>query len=462
MKRPSVTRAAQGVLIVIASDRPSRRRVLKTAAAAAALPLVHIRTAGAAGKLNIGLWDHWVPGANDVMQKQVNTWAEKNKVEVTLDFITSSGNKLLITGAAEAQAGSGHDVMHMSNWDIGNFSPALEPVDDVVKALTDKYGSYSTISEYLGKSDGHWRAVPSSTGTLNLTTAGRISLLKKHAGIDLLSMYPAHQTDGKAAEGWNYEAFLHAAEACHKAGVPFGLGLGQTGDSTNNTGIIYAAFGAELVNAKGEITADSPNVRTMLEYSQKLVKFFPEDTVSYDDASNNRALISGKSALIMNPPSAWAVAKRDAPEVAADTWHFPCPVGPKGRYIPYNYSYYGTWAFGKNKTAAKELITYLQQREQVEARCVASEGYDIPPLVSMSDFKVWEDVAPPKGTVYNYPIRPWHNALPNITAYPAPRDIAVQMYNRGTHPTLLAKLKSGQTIDQAIAWVKNELEGFIR
>ena len=50
-----------------------------------------------------------------------------------------------------------------------------------------------------------------------------------------------------------------------------------------------------------------------LEYAQKLVKFLPADAVSFDDASNNRALISGKSALIFNPPSAWAVAKRDAP-----------------------------------------------------------------------------------------------------------------------------------------------------
>src|ERR1700712_2914079 len=83
----------------------SRRRAVKLGAAAAALPLVHIRTAGAAGKLNIGFWDHWVPGANDVMQKQVNIWAEKNKVEVTIDFITSSGNKILITAAAESQAG---------------------------------------------------------------------------------------------------------------------------------------------------------------------------------------------------------------------------------------------------------------------------------------------------------------------------------------------------------------------
>jgi ABC-type glycerol-3-phosphate transport system substrate-binding protein len=106
------------------SSRPvTRRRALKFAATAAALPLVHIRTADAAGKLNIGLWDHWVPGANDVMQKQVTAWTEQNKV----DFITSSGNKILITAAAESQAGDGHDFMRMYNWDVGNFAAKLGP-----------------------------------------------------------------------------------------------------------------------------------------------------------------------------------------------------------------------------------------------------------------------------------------------------------------------------------------------
>ncbi len=440
--------------------RVTRRHALTLAATA--LPLVHIRTAGAAGKLNIGFWDHWVPGANEVMQKQVDAWANKNKVDAQVDFITSTGKKIQLTAAAESQAGTGHDFIQLYNWDIGNYSDKLEPVDDVVKELSGKYGEYGKISEYLAKIDDKWVAVPSSTGTLNLTMCGRISMLKKYAGIDVVKMYPAGPADPKLSEDWTYDAFLRAAQACHKAGFPFGLGLGTTDDSTNNTGVMYAAFGAEMVNAKGEITVDSPAMRSFLEYCQRLVKFFPPDAVSYDDASNNRALISGRSALIMNPPSAWAVAKRDAPEVAADTWHFPCPVGPKGRFIPYNYSFYGTWKFGKNKSASKELIHYLQSREQVEGRCIASAGYDIPPLTSMSDFKIWEEVDPPKGTVYNYPIRPWHHAQPNITAYPAPRDIAVQMFNRGTHPTMLSKLFSGESIDGAIKWAKNELEGFIR
>jgi len=304
--------------------------------------------------------------------------------------------------------------------------------------------------------------VPSSTGNLNLTCCGRISMLRNFAGIDIVAMYPAAKSDPQAAQGWNYDAFLQAAEACHKARYPFGLGVGQTSDSVNNTGIIYSAFGAQLADARGEITVDTPAVHAVLDYARKLGRFLPPDAASYDDASNNRALISGKSALIMNPPSAWAVAKRDAPRIAEDCWHFPSPAGPKGRFIPYNYCFYGAWSFGTNKTAAKELIHYLQDRPQVEERCIASEGYDLPPLASMSDFEIWSQVNPPKGTTYNYPIRPWHDSRENITGYPAPPDIAAQMYARAIHPTLMAKVIAGQSNKDAVAWAKGELEGFIR
>src|SRR5271165_5054694 len=124
-------RLAKGVLMPKITEI-TRRSAVKLGAAAAALPLVHIRTAGAAGKLNIGFWDHWVPGANDVMQKQVNVWADKNKVEVTADFITSSGGKLQLTPAAETQAKAGHDVMTFVTWDVQNYADSLKPLHLVI------------------------------------------------------------------------------------------------------------------------------------------------------------------------------------------------------------------------------------------------------------------------------------------------------------------------------------------
>jgi hypothetical protein len=444
------------------SRQVSRRSALKVGAAAAALPLVHIRTAGAAGKLSIGLWDHWVPAGNDVMRKQVQEWADKNKVDVTADFITTVGNKNLLTIAAEAQAKTGHDVQTFPTWEILNHTDALDPVDDVVQKLSGEIGDPNSVCSYLGKVKGHWLGVPVSTGSQTKPPCARISVMKDKAGLDVVAMYPAKEGSAPGADQWTYDTMLTAAEACAKANMTFGIGLGTTTDSVDFAGALFRAYGAALVDSEGNIKVDSPEVHAVLEYAQKLVKFLPKDAVSYDDASNNRALISGQSALIFNPPSAWAVAKRDNPSVAQDCWTFTAPSGPKGRYVPYLPYFMGLWSFGQNKSAGKELIAWLQARPQVEARDNAVSGYDLPPYSKLNDLKVWEEVEPPKGTVFNYPIRPWHKAEPSIAASEASPDVAVQIYNRGTMPTMMAKLQSGQSIKEVVAWAKDELEGFVR
>ncbi|HEX4369239.1 MAG TPA: extracellular solute-binding protein [Rhodopila sp.] len=439
------------------------RRHAMLAAGAAALPLVHIRTAGAAGKLAVGFWDHWVPDGNAIMQKQVNAWADKNKVDVQVDFITGNGNKLLMTGVAEAQAKTGHDIMTFLNWDMYNVAASLAPVDDVMGRLIAKYGASSATAEYLAKVKGHWMAVPTSSGDQTKPPCARISLMKKY-GFDVQAMYPVkpEMTDG--ARNWTYDTFLKAAEAAHKDGMTFALGLGSgtNTDGIDQVGAMFRAYGAALIDSEGTVQVKSEAVHQVLEYAQKLVKFIPDDAVSFDDASNNRALISGKSALIFNPPSAWAVAKRDAPAIAADCWTFSAPSGPKGRYVPTATFFWGIYNFSQNQGAAKELIEYLMQREQVEGRTNVVEGYDLPTFSSMNDFKIWETVGPPTGTVYNYPIRPWHDAKPNITASEASPDIAVQVYQRAVHTNMLARLKNGQTIPQVVAWAQDELEGFTR
>jgi len=443
--------------------RITRRNALKLGAAATALPLVHIRTAGAAGKLSLALWDHWVPAGGPALKKIVDAWAAKNKVEVELDFLTSIGSKINITMAAEAQAKTGHDVYAFDSWTVQQYGDSLDPMDDVMKPLIAKYGKLGRVYEYLGVANGHWLAVPVGWGSAPLPPVGRISLLKKFCDVDVQKWFPAHESTPDASKDWTYDKQLKMAEQMFKNGYPIGLGCGSGSTDANQTwGATFGAFGADLVNAKGEITVESDNVMAVMEYCQKLVKFMPPDAVSWDDASNNRALISDKAAFIWNPPSAWAVAKRDAPQVAEDTWHFSTPRGAKGRLVPHRPYFWGIWKFAQNKTAARELIAYLSQREQVEYLTTAVVGYDIPPFQSMYDFKVWSDVEPPKGTIYNFPVRPWHDAeyyIPGSSALP---EIAVQIWNRYVMPGMVARLMSGQTIKQSIAWAKDELQGFVR
>ncbi len=441
-----------------ATKRPGRRRVLKLAAATAALPLVHIRTAGSAGKLTVVVPDHWVPGGNVAMRKQIEAFADEHKVEVQADFLQGATNRSTL--AAEALGKAGHDVQNFPVWESHNNIDFLDPVDDVMGGLIGQYGPTNEICEYLARQKGHWRAVPISTMSLYYCALGRISQLKQ-AGLDIQAMYPAHADGSPLAAGWTYDKFLATAETCHRMGVPFGIGLGVTGDTVNWIGQMFASFGAELIDRNGKLQLGSDAVRQVLEYAARLVRVVPDNAVAYDDASNNRAFISGKSALVFNPPSPWAVALRDSPAVAEDTWVFPAPAGPAGRFESYATNFWGIWTFAKNKSAAKAFITYMSQRERIEARCIATIGYDIPPFASMSDFPIWDQVGPPPGMCFNYPLRPIHKARPHIAMSPAPPEIAVRAYNRGTIGTMLAKLRDGQTVPQVIRWAGDELSGFI-
>lgn len=437
-----------------------RQFVAATAMSSAALITApYVRGAYAAGKLSIGFWDHWVPGANKASTDLVNEWAAKEKVEVSIDYITSVGKKIELTVASEATAKSGHDVLAMPTWWPHAYAESLEPVNDVMEPLIKQNGEVNGTVKYLGQSGGKWLAVPSTIGSQIKGPCSRIDLMKKHAGIDVQEMYPAGSKPN--ADNWTMETFLKAAEACQKAGFPFGIGLGETTDSVDTAGAIFQSFGGHLVDEKGNVTVKTDGVRQALEFYKKLIAVLPPDAAAWDDASNNKWLISGKGALIMNPPSAWAVARRDAPQVAEQCWTHGFPSGPKGRFAPYLPYFWGIWNFGKNKEAGKSLLTHLSQPTSIEKFVVASGGYDLPAYANLTTFKTWQEEGPPKGTLYHYP-NPFNHQTLSIAASPAPPKVAQQIYAQATLTKMALRYAQGEKMEATLAWAEGECEGFMR
>src|SRR5947209_7270840 len=143
-----------------AGMRTTRRRVLQSAAASVvAMPFVRpfVHGAHAAGKLSVGFWDHWVPGANEPLDKLCRECAAN-----------------------------------------------LEPVDDIMAELIKEHGPVNSGAEYLGKQDAHWVAVPTSYGSTLSPPCARIDLMKEIAGLDVTKMYPAGAPpDKELTEKWN-------------------------------------------------------------------------------------------------------------------------------------------------------------------------------------------------------------------------------------------------------------------
>ena len=255
--------------------------------------------------------------------------------------------------------------------------------------------------------------------------------------------------------------FLKAAEACQKGGVPFGIGLGETSDSVDTAGAFLLAFGGQLIDASGKITVKSDPVRQWLEFYKKLMAFLPSDVPAWDDGSNNRWLIAGKGALIMNPPSAWAVAKRDAPQVAEQCWTHGFPVGPKGRFAPFLPYFWSIWNFSKNKSAAKSVLVHLSQPASVEKLVAASGGYDLPAFEKLTTLKTWAEEGPPKGTLYHYP-NPHNHQVLSIAASPAPPKIAQQVYTQAVLTKMCVRHFQGEAMEKTLAWAESECEGYMR
>src|SRR5262245_31442422 len=196
--------------IMRTSPQTRRRFLTSTAATAAALAMPYVRGAHAAGRLSIGFWDHWVPGGNNASKALCEEWAAKEKVDISIDYITSQGNKNLLTIAAEAQARSGHDIFAFPTWEPQAHAKDLEPVDDIMTELVKDNGKVNPTVEYLARANNKWVAVPATVGSQIKGPCSRIDLMKKHAGIDVQALYPAGAPP--QAEAWTLDALLKAAE----------------------------------------------------------------------------------------------------------------------------------------------------------------------------------------------------------------------------------------------------------
>ena len=440
----------------------TRRQFLKTAgagAAALALPTFW-RTTGAKPALQLGLWNHWVPGANPMSQKIIEGWGAKNNVEVKIDFIGSGD--ALPKAAAIARAGVGPDIFAFILFDSGLHADKLIPCNDLMDRLQKKYGETTAVAKYTLLHDGKWIGVPISIGSHTDVMQTRISLFKEHCGLDVTELFPtdeAKRDQARVRKEWTYTNFLAMAKKLHAADVPFGGAISECNDSCNWLHPLFAAHGSLAMDEKGEITLESDATLAALEYVVELSQYIPKGVYGWDDASNNRHIISGKGGAIFNPPSSWAVAVKDARPIGADIWHHDVPFGPKGAFRGAKQYNWCVWQHCKEPKAAMDLMEYMFEPENTYALIEASRGYDQPAFPKLYGAPTYANAAPPKGTLYNYTPRGEETMM--AVGMPAPAVFAVKMWTKRFLPVMCAKAASGELKPKdAVKWAVGQLEDY--
>src|SRR6266478_8100580 len=222
-------------------------------------------------QLSLLRWKYLVQSEDDAFMALLDAFTNATGVKVTV--ARESFEDIPPKASVAANTNAGPDLF----WGLYSL-PHLFPqkcldVSDVANYLGKKYGGWAPSAEAYGKSKGKWIAIPVAvTGAL---INYRISAAEK-AGF---KEFP------KDAGG-----FLEFCKALKKNNTPAGFALGHaSGDA--NTWLHWALWGhgGYLVDKNDKVIINSPETAKALEYVKALYETFIPGTVSWNDASHNKA-----------------------------------------------------------------------------------------------------------------------------------------------------------------------------
>jgi multiple sugar transport system substrate-binding protein len=342
----------------------SRRDFVKVAGvgglAALAASLGAKQVHAAPKTLRIAQWSHFVPAFDDWFDnKFTKEWGEKHDVKVIVDHIGAT--ELRPRAAAEAAAGKGHDL-----YKFGDPPPAYEDqvIDhaEIIQECERRRGKYielakkSTYNPKTGKYFGFSDNFVPDPGNY------RKDLW------DAVGMVPDTWDDVRVA----------GRKIKKKFGNPVGIGLSQEIDTNMAMRAIMYSYGSTVQDAEGRVVINSKNTIEAVKFVRALYReTMTPEVFTWDPASNNRFLISGKGSYILNAISALRTAQKVNPDVAKKLFLWKTPQGPVRRQgLEHVMGVYVIWKFAKEKELAKQfLVDYIDNFEQAFE---ASEFYDFP------------------------------------------------------------------------------------
>ncbi len=426
--------------------RLSRRTFVKGAAAAAgAVGLAGIHGMLQAGqapaypkgtKLHLLTRMNFVEPADKVFLAQGEEFAKLAGVEVLIERIGE--NDVQPRAAAAIVAQSGPDIIHFQNNFPHLMAKGLADVSDVAEALGKAQGGYWELFKadaFVGK---QWLGVP------HACVANCINYREdwlKEAGF---SKFPD-----------TYEEYREVGKKLKSMGHPVGQAFGHSVNDPNFWCYPYVwAFGAYEVEKDGKTVAiNKKGTLDALKLNLAMWKdMFDEGGLSWDDASNNRAFLSGAISATSNAASIYYVARQKFPEIAQNMNHAPNPRGPAGRFYRVATEHSSVMKYSKNQKLAKEFIAWYMDKKQYEPWFVALESLYIPPTKMWYDHPSW--TTDPKRTLFRDTIKDartlGYAGPPSAKASEAlVKYIIVDMF---------AKTLQGTSPEEAVAWGTGELK----
>lgn len=388
-------------------------------------------------KLSMKLRAAFIPQANEILSALIKDWGARSNVQVEVDIV--SMNDLQTIAATAAETGAGPDIVELNQNSAHLFAEKLADISDVCEDLGSRFGGWHEVGKQACIVDGKWLAMP--------------RFLAAHA------MNYREDTLGQvgyATPPKTWDEMLDLGKKLKDAGLPpIGLPLGHAvGDGNNFTYSLLWSFGGKEVEEDGKTVAiNSPETAAALDFVRELYQVMLPDTVSWDDASNNRAFLGGEVSVTNNAASIWATARTAAPDIFAVTNHFPYPEGPKGAVLYGELMSQCVFSYTKNLDAAKALLAYLNEQAQYEPWSIAGYSF-LYPLLKDYEFGA---------------LMPW-NTQPKLAAFKGVAGLvhlpgypssagrpASEAFAKWIVLDMFAKAATGEATPDVIAWAEEQL-----
>lgn len=341
----------------------TRRKFLKCAAAVVALsPFVSFPEVSFAEQstLRIAKWSHLLPEFDIWFESMAGEWGRQHNAQVSVDEIPVE--KIYALAKEETKVGQGHDLF-IFPWPPAEFQDDAIDHSEIYQAVASRHGAIPQIA---------------FKSTINPRTTKHFAFADSWIPTPLLYFEDYWQQAGMPYGPLAYGSLHSGGQRIRdQFGIPCGLALTSTleGNITCNT-ILYA-FGATMMNAKGEARIDA-RTTAALTFAKSLYRDAgTADELSWHAGENIHSMLARKVSCTMSSISLLRRAEKDAPDVAKRISIQPPLLGSYGvTALPYATNCSVIWKFSKNQALASQFLSdFIDQSKVVYEK---SQGCNFP------------------------------------------------------------------------------------
>jgi multiple sugar transport system substrate-binding protein len=310
--------------------------------------------------LRILQWNHFVPGYDKWFNgTYVKEWGNKNDTDVIVDNVGIPA--LNSTAAAEVAAKKGHDLFMF-------LSPRAVYEEDVI----DHREIYEECQKKYGKP-----VELAIKSTFNPKTGRYFGFSDSYVPDPINYRGDLWGGIGMVPDTWD-DIRRGGKKIKDKTGIPVGIGQSPELDTAMAMRAVLYAHGASEQDAAGNLVLNSKNTLEAVKYVKALYQeTMTPEVLAWDPSSNNRAMIAGRSSVVLNAISITREAENKSLPISEKILLAKAAKGPVRRLgLEHVMSVYVIWRFAENISGAKKfLVDYVGNFHRAFE---ASEFYNFP------------------------------------------------------------------------------------